>query len=71
MKDLIARVANCLDFGSEVSLIHTLLLEEGLTEEEAYLTYIAAKLLHESRMREELARRLIAEIIQEEKEENS
>ena len=49
LPDYIGRVANALDVGASAEDIHTLLYQECLTEEDIYLTYIAGKLLHESR----------------------
>ena len=49
LPDHIGRVANALDVGASAEDIHTLLYQECLTEEDIYLTYIAGKLLHESR----------------------
>jgi hypothetical protein len=49
MKDNIDRVANAICNGASNSDIHDLLIEDGMSEEEAYLTFIAGKLLAQER----------------------
>ena len=50
MKDLISRVARMLTVdGITVDDIHGMLKDEGMSEYEAYLTYIAGKMLYQSR----------------------
>lgn len=50
MKDLIDRVANALgQSGVTVDQIHDKLIGEGMSEYDAFLTYIAGKMLYLSR----------------------
>jgi hypothetical protein len=49
MPDHIGRVANALDVGASTEDIHDFLQAAGMSESDIYLTYIAGKLLHESR----------------------
>jgi hypothetical protein len=49
MDDHIGRVANALDVGAAVEDIHAALTQTGMSENDIYLTYMAGKLLHETR----------------------
>jgi hypothetical protein len=49
MPDHIGRVANALMVGASVEDIHAFLQAEGMSENDIYLTYIAGKMLYESR----------------------
>lgn len=48
-KDMIAEVANCLAYEETPDEIHTKLIKAGLSEEMAYLTFVAGKLLAKDR----------------------
>jgi len=49
MPDHIGRVANALMVGASVEDIHDFLHAEGMSENDIYLTYIAGKMLYQSR----------------------
>lgn len=45
----IVRVANALEYGASADDIHSILIGVGLSESDAYLTYVAGKILFAGR----------------------
>lgn len=45
----IVRVANALEYGATADDIHALLIGSGLTEEEAWLTFVAGRIIFHGR----------------------
>lgn len=55
MEDYIGYVANALDYEISVDEIHANLIAKGLTEAQAFYTYMAGRIIHNDRVEDSIA----------------